>query len=175
MPPRILRTLWVSMLLVATLLASPTAAVEVDAAYAARLQQRLSATADPVAAEAIREALARATPDALAAFDLWYALAREASQTERRALARRRAAVLALMLGQFAKLERLLEDAPEDDALLAWIARLVSQTGDIRNASVLLSPLLDDAASVARLAAWWSHERVCPADADPLLCGGMGP
>jgi len=145
----------------------------VDAAAAARLHVRLQEPLDPVVHETVRESLAAATPDALAAFDAWYALAQDAAQHRRRVTALRRAAVLGLMLGQHAKLERLLRsDDAAADAELVLIAELLAAQSDVRDAASRLQPLLDDGASVARLAAWWGPSRTCAAGADPLLCGG---
>lgn len=126
-----------------------------------QLERRLEQAREPLVRERIQEAIAERTEDGLAAYDRWLMLARSAQDAERQRRAARRAAILALMLGQAAASTHLpqLEDA------------------ELRYALALTTPasraepplLLRDEGTRRAVAARVGGDGDCPSP-DPLVC-----
>ncbi len=118
------------------------------------------------------EVQARTTVDALDALDRWYQLATAAPEPVQIATANRFAAILAVLVGDEAKAQRILKKAPDD--IQGDLARKLMQRdpGDRQRLQELDAIALDVTTRMT-LDQWWRGLPVCRDDqTDPLLCGG---
>jgi len=123
-----------------------------------RLRAALDATReDPLRRADLQQRLAAGTPDAFEALDLWTDLAATAPAPEQRQHARERAAVLALLLGQRGRFERLLKAGGDHDGALAWLRAYL----DGERAPPPWQTLDLDPRTHALLQMFWANELRC--------------